>query len=229
MLPRRNARKRILVTLHRRETQGRAQRALCRMLRDIASRRDVEIVFPVHLSPAVRASVLAELDGATNVQLLPPLPYRPFVHLLQSADIVLTDSGGIQEEAPSFGVPVLVMRETTERPEGVEAGCAKLSGTDPAAVAADVATLLDSPDAYDRMARAANPYGDGRAAERIVQRLLADLLPAPAGELPLQPTFVSTAAETSLARVSPARADDTPLTPTPAEADDETSLTPALL
>jgi UDP-N-acetylglucosamine 2-epimerase (non-hydrolysing) len=175
LLPPRGARRRLLVTLHRRETQGEAQRALCRMLAAISSRDDVEVVFPVHLSPAVRASVHAELGARPNVHLLEPLAYRPFVHLLRSADIVITDSGGIQEEAPSFGVPVLVMRETTERPEGVKAGCAKLSGTDPAGVAADIELLLDDPGAYERMARVSNPYGDGRAGARIAERLVADL------------------------------------------------------
>lgn len=175
LLPRRVAPRRLLVTLHRRETQGAAQRALCRMLAAIASRDDVEIVFPVHLSPAVRASVYAELDGRANVHLIPPLAYRPFVHLLRSADIVVTDSGGIQEEAPSFGVPVLVMRETTERPEGIHAGCARLSGTDPTQVAADITLLLDDRDTYNQMAHATNPYGDGHAAERIVTRLSEDL------------------------------------------------------
>lgn len=179
LLPPRSASRRILVTLHRRETQGEAQRALCSMLAVIAAERpDVEIVFPVHLSPAVRASVPAELASLANVHLLDPLPYRTFVHLLRSADLVLTDSGGIQEEAPSFGVPLLVMRNATERPEGIAAGCARLAGTDPTAVAAELGTLLDDADAYARMARAANPYGDGRAAERIVRRLARDLAPA---------------------------------------------------
>lgn len=179
-LPERTASRRILVTLHRRETQGDRQRALCRMLASIARRGDAEIVFPVHLSPSVRASVLPELGGLANVHLIDPLPYRPFVHLMRSADIVVTDSGGIQEEAPSFGVPVLVMRETTERPEGIEAGCALLSGTDPASVGADIERLLDDPDAHAAMARTASPYGDGRASERIVERLAGDLAPEPA-------------------------------------------------
>ncbi len=184
--PRMADRRRLLVTLHRRETQGAAQRALCRMLATVSFRDDVEIVFPVHLSPAVRASVYAELGGRPNVQLLEPLAYRPFVHLLRSADIVLTDSGGIQEEAPSFGVPVLVVRETTERPEGVQAGCAKLSGTDPAAVAADIELLLDDRGAYERMAHATNPYGDGRAAARIAEQLAS--APMPAAIEPTLPT-----------------------------------------
>jgi len=187
MLPPRRAGRRVLVTLHRRETQGEAQRALCEMLAAVARRRpEVELVFPVHLSPAVRASVIAELGGAHNIHLLDPLPYHLFVHLLRSADLVLTDSGGIQEEAPSFGVPVLVAREATERPEGIEAGCARLAGTAPAAVAAELERLLDDPAALARMARAASPYGDGRAAERIVGRLAADLAPG-GGEEPAEP------------------------------------------
>jgi UDP-N-acetylglucosamine 2-epimerase (non-hydrolysing) len=175
LLPRKHASRRILVTLHRRETQGARQHALCRMLASIARRADVEVVFPVHLNPAVRATVFTVLEGKRNVHLIDPLPYHPFVHLLQSADIIVTDSGGIQEEAPSFGVPVLVMRDTTERPEGIEGGCARLSGTGPDRVAADVEVLLDDPHEYRRMARAINPYGDGHAADRIVTQLVTDL------------------------------------------------------
>lgn len=193
LLPAKRAPRRILVTLHRRETQGATQQALCRMLADIAGRSDVEIVFPVHLSPAVRASVFAELGDRPNVHLIDPLPYRPFVHLLRSADIIVTDSGGIQEEAPSFGVPVLVMRETTERPEGVEAGCARLSGTEPAGVGADIQTLLDDPHAYRVMAQAANPYGDGHAAERIVSQLVTDLAPASPSIAPTSPRQLAVA------------------------------------
>ena len=177
LLPPKRAPRRILVTLHRRESQGGRQRALCRMLARLAARPDVEIVFPVHLSPAVRASVHAELAGRRDVHLLDPLPYRPFVHVLASADLVVTDSGGIQEEAPSLDVPVVVMRDTTERPEGVSAGCVRLGGTEPEAVAAHVAELLDDRSAYARMAAAPNPFGDGHAAERIVGRLEADLIP----------------------------------------------------
>lgn len=175
LMPQRRSPRRILVTLHRRETQGERQRTLCGMLAALARRGDVEIVFPVHLSPAVREIVFAELDGLANVQLIDPLPYRPFVHLLRSAALVLTDSGGVQEEAPSFGIPVLVMRDRTERPEGIEAGCSRLSGTDPTRVLADVERLLDDADSYMRMARVANPYGDGRAADRIVEWLAWEL------------------------------------------------------
>ncbi|GAC1320586.1 MAG: UDP-N-acetylglucosamine 2-epimerase (non-hydrolyzing) [Thermoleophilaceae bacterium] len=175
-LPAKRAARRILVTLHRRETQGAAQRELCRMLARVASRPDVEVVFPVHMSPAVRESVETELGGLDSVHLTEPLDYPTFVHALRTADLVVTDSGGIQEEAPSFGVPVLVMRETTERPEGVSAGCVRLSGTDPLAVERDIVRLLDTPEAYRRMSQAANPYGDGRAAQRIVARLRRDLV-----------------------------------------------------
>jgi UDP-N-acetylglucosamine 2-epimerase (non-hydrolysing) len=182
-LPPKRADRRILVTLHRRETQGDAQRELCRMLARVAERPDVEILFPVHLSPGVRESVHAELAGRANVHLVEPLDYPVFVHALSTSDLVLTDSGGIQEEAPSFGVPVLVLRDTTERPEGVAAGCVRLSGTRPEAVEADLTELLDDEGAYRAMAHVANPYGDGRAAERIVERLARDLL-AGADELP---------------------------------------------
>lgn len=176
LLPARRAPRRVLVTMHRRETQGETQRALCEALAMVANRSDVEIVMPMHLSPAVRASVLPELAQHPKASLIEPLPYRPFVHLMRSADIVLTDSGGIQEEAPSFGIPVLVMRETTERPEGVDAGCARVCGVSSAGVREELERLLDDPAAYESMARAASPYGDGRAAQRIVQRIADDLL-----------------------------------------------------
>jgi UDP-N-acetylglucosamine 2-epimerase (non-hydrolysing) len=149
------------------------------MLRRLADRPDVEIVFPVHLSPVVRASAYGELDGVPNVELLPPLDYPAFVHLMASSDLVVTDSGGVQEEAPSLDVPVVVMRDVTERPEGVRAGCTRLAGTDPDAVEREVVRLLDDPGARAAMAASRNPYGDGHAAERIVDRLLADLLEAP--------------------------------------------------
>lgn len=182
LLPTKRGKRRILVTLHRRETQGDTQRELCRVLANVACRSDVEVIFPVHLSPAVRQSAIAELAGRDGVRLIDPLPYRPFVHLLRSADLVVTDSGGIQEEAPSLSVPVLVTRDTTERPEGVAAGCARLSGTTPEQLHADITELLDDNAAYDRMARPANPYGDGRAAERIAQRMTADLVYAEIGD-----------------------------------------------
>lgn len=175
-IPAKGERRRILVTLHRRETQGEAQRRLCAMLARIARRPDVEIVFPVHMSPAVRESAQAELAGVERVHCVAPLDYVAFVHALRDSDLVVTDSGGIQEEAPSLGVPVLVMRDTTERPEGVAAGCVRLSGTRPQDVERDIVELLDDREVYDRMARTANPYGDGHASERIVTRLRRDLI-----------------------------------------------------
>jgi UDP-N-acetylglucosamine 2-epimerase (non-hydrolysing) len=173
--PRSGGRRRVLVTMHRRESQGDAQRAISRMLACLAQRADVEIVFPVHLSPAVRASVMPELDAHDNVTLLDPLDYEHFIAELTAADLVLTDSGGVQEEAPAFDVPVLVMRDTTERPEGVEAGCARLCGTDPQTILQHAERVLDDDVLYERMAAAPNPYGDGCAAERIVSRLAAQL------------------------------------------------------
>jgi UDP-N-acetylglucosamine 2-epimerase (non-hydrolysing) len=174
-LPHKRGRRRILVTLHRRETQGPAQRRLCRMLASLAERPDVDVLFPVHMSPAVRASVEPELAGRDGVHLMELLDYRTFVEALRTSDLVVTDSGGIQEEAPALGIPVLVMRDRTERPEGVEAGCALLCGTEPEGVEAEVVRLLDGPDAYKAMADAPNPYGDGTAARQIVERLESDL------------------------------------------------------
>jgi len=185
-IPKRRAETRILVTMHRRETQGAGQRALCRMLAELAHERDVEIILPMHMSPRVRASVQGELSGHPSVHLLEPADYVTFVHLLRSADIVATDSGGIQEEAPALNIPVLVMRDTTERPEGVDAGCSRLCGTEPQLVRAAIEQLLDEPELYKSMAGAPNPYGDGAAAVRIVDRLVQDLLaPAPEESTPL--------------------------------------------
>ncbi len=154
-------------------------RCLARAAARLALRGDVEIVLPVHRSPAVSETVHALLGDTPCVRLLPPVDYVTFVRLMRSAYLVVTDSGGVQEEAPALNVPVLVMRDTTERPEGLEAGCARLSGTDPAGVAADIDELLDDEGRWLEMAMAPNPYGDGRAAERIVDRMLADLQVAP--------------------------------------------------
>jgi UDP-N-acetylglucosamine 2-epimerase (non-hydrolysing) len=132
---------------------------------------DVRIVVPLHPNPRVREEVGGPLHDLDNVLLTEPLGYAEFAHLLSNAYLVITDSGGIQEEAPSLGKPVLVVRETTERNEGVEAGTLKLVGTDPGVIALEAGTLLDHPGAYERMATAENPYGDGRAAERIVAAL----------------------------------------------------------
>jgi len=162
----------VLVTGHRRESFGEGFENICRALADLAARGDVEVVYPVHLNPNVQEPVRRVLGEAARVHLLPPLDYVPFIHLMRRAHLVLTDSGGIQEEAPSLGKPVLVMRETTERPEAVEAGTVRLVGTDRTRIVAEAARLLDSHGAYEAMSRAHNPYGDGKAAHRIAERLL---------------------------------------------------------
>ena len=162
----------ILVTAHRRENFGEPMENICKALRELALRDDVEIVYPVHLNPNVQEPVNRILKDVKRITLLPPLDYLPLAHLMKHAKLILTDSGGIQEEAPTFGIPVLVMRETTERPEGVDAGVLKLTGTDTARIVEEATRLLDDPSAYAQMARAVNPYGDGHAAERIVDALL---------------------------------------------------------
>jgi len=159
------------VTSHRRENFGEGMAGIASAIRQIAARPDVAVIFPVHLNPNVRAVMQAELAGLSNVALIEPLDYPHFARLLDLAEIMLTDSGGVQEEAPALGKPVLVMRETTERPEGVGAGTAKLVGTDPAVIVTEISTLLDDKAAYEAMARAHNPFGDGQAARRIVELL----------------------------------------------------------
>ncbi|MEU9914392.1 UDP-N-acetylglucosamine 2-epimerase (non-hydrolyzing) [Streptomyces sp. NPDC051001] len=166
--------KRILVTLHRRENQGERMRGMGRALARLARRGDVEIVLPLHKSPAVREVLLPELDGHQGVSLVEPLGYLDFAATLAECDLVLTDSGGIQEEAPSLSKPSLVLRTTTERPEAVEAGSARLVGTDPETIVAWAEKLLDDPVEYRRMASAGNPFGDGRAARRILDQLAED-------------------------------------------------------
>ena len=164
--------KRILgVTSHRRENFGQGMQEIASAIRQLAARPDVAIVFPVHLNPNVRAVMEHELSGLDNVALLPPLDYPNFARLLSLADLMLTDSGGVQEEAPALGKPVLVMRETTERPEGVEAGTARLVGTNSRHIVAEATRLLDDPSAYAAMARAHNPFGDGKSAARIAELL----------------------------------------------------------
>ncbi len=162
----------ILVTAHRRENFGEPMENICNAIKQIASREDVEIVYPVHLNPNVQEPVNRILKDVKRITLLPPLDYLPLAHLMKHASLILTDSGGIQEEAPTFGIPVLVMRETTERPEGVEAGVLKLTGADTGRIVEEATRLLDDPAAYAKMAKAVNPYGDGHAAERIVEALL---------------------------------------------------------
>lgn len=162
----------ILVTAHRRENFGEGIENICRALEQLAKENDVEIVYPVHLNPNVQGPVNRLLKTLEHVTLLPPLDYLPLVHLMKHATIILTDSGGIQEEAPAFGIPTLVLRDVTERPEGVEAGTLKLVGTDTSRIVEETKRLLNDPAEYAKMAKSANPYGDGHAAERIVQSLL---------------------------------------------------------
>ncbi len=159
----------LLVTAHRRENFGEPLRNICLALREIAAcRPDVRIVYPVHLNPNVQQPVNELLGAIPNVTLLPPLEYSLLAHLLKHAYLVLTDSGGLQEEAPSLGKPVLVLRSVTERPEAVEAGTAKIVGTDKDSIVRETYRLLDDAAAYGAMAHAVNPFGDGHAAERIV-------------------------------------------------------------
>lgn len=165
----------ILVTAHRRENLGAGLEAICRALRMLAETypERLELVYPVHLNPQVQEPVYRLLSGVSNITLTPPQDYLPMVHLMRHATLVLTDSGGIQEEATSLGVPTLVLREVTERPEGVEAGVLKLVGVDTQRIVRETRRLLEDAQAYQAMACAANPFGDGHAAERIVTALLA--------------------------------------------------------
>jgi UDP-N-acetylglucosamine 2-epimerase (non-hydrolysing) len=163
----------ILVTAHRRENFGQPLEDICLALKELAGRGDVEIVYPVHLNPNVQEPVKRILGDVPHVTLLPPLDYLPLVHLQKRAKIILTDSGGIQEEAPAFGVPVLVLREVTERPEGVAAGTLKLVGTEAGNIVREAKRLLDDPSAHAKMAKAVNPFGDGHAAERIIEAIQA--------------------------------------------------------
>ena len=162
-------RKLIVVTAHRRESFGEGFERICRALARLAERPDVQLVYPVHRNPNVLDPVHRILGGASNIVLIEPLDYVPFVDVMRRAYLLITDSGGIQEEGPSLGKPVLVMREKTERPEAVEAGTVKLVGTDEDRIAGEAARLLDDRAEYDRMARVHNPYGDGHASERIAE------------------------------------------------------------
>ncbi len=168
-----DTRRMILVTGHRRENFGKGFENICRALGNVSQERDVQIVYPVHLNPNVQAPVRRILGEAGNVHLIDPQDYLPFVWLMRRAYLILTDSGGVQEEAPSLGKPVLVMRETTERPEAVEAGTARLVGTDPDTIRDETLRLLDDAAAHADMARALSPYGDGKAATRIADHLAA--------------------------------------------------------
>ena len=159
----------VAVTSHRRENFGHGMNAIAEAISAIASRDDVAIIFPVHPNPHVRSTMEPILGDLPNVALIDPLDYPHFVRLLATSELVLTDSGGVQEEAPSLGKPVLVMRETTERPEGIEAGTARLVGTDKTRIVSEIFKLLDDKDAYNAMARAHNPFGDGTAANQIAE------------------------------------------------------------
>ena len=162
----------VLMTGHRRENFGDGFLQICHALKDLAARYPaVQFVYPVHLNPNVQQPVNAILADLSNVHLIAPLDYEPFVYLLKHSHIVLTDSGGIQEEAPSLGKPVLVMRDVTERPEAIEAGTVRLVGADRSRIVANVAELIDNQASYTAMSRAHNPYGDGKACARIVSVL----------------------------------------------------------
>jgi len=168
-------RKIILITGHRRENFGEGFLHICQALKEIAlAYTDIDIIYPVHLNPNVQKPVYEMLSSTKNIYLIEPLDYLPFVYLMRSSYLILTDSGGVQEEAPSLGKPVLVMRDTTERPEAVDAGTVKLVGTDTMAIVESVRILLEDKVAYDKMAMAHNPYGDGKAAERIAESILQE-------------------------------------------------------
>lgn len=160
----------VLLTAHRRENQGEPLRAIFEGVKTLVREHpDLAVIFPVHLNPAIREAAQTALVGVERIYRIEPLDYQPFANLMARCHLVLTDSGGIQEEAPALGKPVLVLRETTERPEAVRAGTVKLVGADPAAICREAGVLLRDPEQYRRMAMAVNPYGDGRAAFRILQ------------------------------------------------------------
>lgn len=165
------SRRLLLVTGHRRENFGEGFERICRALAALAKRDDIQIVYPVHLNPNVQEPVRRHLSSLSNVHLIEPQEYLPFVYLMQRSFVILTDSGGVQEEAPSLGKPVLVMRDTTERPEAVHAGTVRLVGTDQERIVLEINQLFDDPAIYASMAEAHNPYGDGQASARIVARI----------------------------------------------------------
>lgn len=171
----RTGRRMILTTGHRRENFDGGLEQVFTALSWLAERPDVSVVFPVHLNPNVQKAARAILKGRDNVHLIPPQEYLPFVHLMKRSHLIVTDSGGVQEEAPSLGKPVLVTRDTTERPEAVTAGTVELIGPSAEAVVTHATRLLDDAEAYRRMSRAHNPYGDGRACDRIIARMLHEI------------------------------------------------------
>mgnify|MGYP002263797029 CR=1 FL=1 len=167
-----NGKKLVLITGHRRENFGEGFLHICKAIRELAALHpEMDIVYPVHLNPNVQKPVYELLSGVDNVYLISPLDYLPFIYAMQHSTLLLTDSGGVQEEAPSLGKPVLVMRNTTERPEAVEAGTVKLVGTDAEAIVSNVTELLRNKELYRRMSETHNPYGDGHACERILSAL----------------------------------------------------------
>lgn len=166
------SKKLLLVTGHRRESFGLGFKNICDALAQLSARKDIQIVYPMHPNPNVQEPVTSALSEFSNIHLVSPLDYLPFVHLMNKAAIILTDSGGVQEEAPSLGTPVLVMRDKTERPEGIEAGTVKLVGTNTQIITETVSSLLDDEIAYNEMSRTNNPYGDGTASRKIAETLL---------------------------------------------------------
>lgn len=170
-----NRKRLVLITAHRRENMGQPIRNICQAIKQLAERylHEVEFVYPVHLNPNIQAPVHELLSGMDNVHLVRPLDYLPMVHMMKNSTLILTDSGGLQEEAPALGIPTLVLRETTERPEGVSAGTLKLVGSDIHKITSEAIRLLDDNKAHAAMANAVNPYGDGSAARQIVRALLA--------------------------------------------------------
>jgi len=165
--------RRVLITGHRRENFGEGFESICQAIKDLAQKYpDYEFVYPVHLNPNVKEPVNRLLSGLSNVKLIAPQDYLPFVYLMSTSYIILTDSGGIQEEAPSLGIPVLVMRETTERQEAVEAGTVKLVGIHGPTIVAEVSNLIENDAIYLKMSQAHNPYGDGKASQRIAKTIV---------------------------------------------------------
>ncbi|CAM3945494.1 UDP-N-acetylglucosamine 2-epimerase (non-hydrolyzing) [Vreelandella rituensis] len=168
------ARKLVLMTGHRRESFGAGFERICQAVAEVArAHKDIQVVYPVHLNPNVRDPVLSLLGEIDNVYLIEPVDYLPFVYLMNRSYLILTDSGGIQEEAPSLGKPVLVMRDTTERPEAVKAGTVTMVGTDVGKITSSLSSLLADAEAYERMSHAYNPYGDGQAGQRIQEAIVA--------------------------------------------------------
>jgi UDP-N-acetylglucosamine 2-epimerase (non-hydrolysing) len=170
-----DGRRTVLVTMHRRESFGDSQLKVCRALRKIASRDDVHMILPVHPNPTVEAVVKEHLGGQPNIQLTEPLDYVSFVDLLRRCHFVITDSGGVQEEGPSLGKPILVLRDKTERPEAIEAGSVQLVGTDEKRIVRQCTRLLDSPSEYVKRSFVHNPYGDGQSSPRIANAILSFL------------------------------------------------------